>query len=355
MELIEIGLVSSKTKNSPPVSILFPVLGSSHWILPSRSRSPSQEHLRSWLTDPSGRDQLVLCRGEDVSIAYHNRVGPLEIAKDSSGKKVERNRWTDSYVQWSPLGTFLATLHVKGVALWGGESWKCLNRFSHQGARVIDFSPNENYMVTWSSDPIVINEENSNLGPRSFTPDDEGNRVAVWDVKTGHLLRTFPLNDGTSTNESGPNKGSTNSGGFVWPFLKWSHDDKYCARVLPGKAISVYELPSMEMLEKKSIKIDGVVDFEWVPMSENEHEIDEILRKSNDGNDKDVKLTELETKQLQKGLKKKRENNLIFWVPEIDNQPARVTVMTVPSRNTLRSKNLFNVSSVSTLDESTVD
>lgn len=227
----------------------------------------------------------------------------------------------------------MATLHQKGVALWGGDSWKCLNRLAHQGARVIDFSPCEKFMVTWSSEPITVGDSEM-TGPRSFTADDEGNRVAVWDVKTGHLLRTFPLEE-----ESKDKK----EGGFVWPFLKFSPDDKYCARIISGKAISIYELPSMEMLEKKSVKIDGVVDFEWVPISESESEFIELEEKANKGE----KLSELEDKMLKKGLKKKRENNLVYWVPEIDNQPARVTVMNVPTRTVLRSKNLFNVSDVS--------
>lgn len=43
-----------------------------------------------------------------------------------------------------------------------------------------------------------------------------------------------------------------------WPVFKWSHDDKYIARMTPGPkgAISIYELPSMNLLEKKSIKVN---------------------------------------------------------------------------------------------------
>ena len=41
--------------------------------------------------------------------------------------------WTKSYVQWSPLGTYLATVHQQGVAVWGGAStFKQLMRYAHK-------------------------------------------------------------------------------------------------------------------------------------------------------------------------------------------------------------------------------
>lgn len=52
-------------------------------------------------------------------------------------------RWTETYVRWSPKGTYLATFHQRGIALWGGEKFKQIQRFSHQGVQLIDFSPCE--------------------------------------------------------------------------------------------------------------------------------------------------------------------------------------------------------------------
>jgi translation initiation factor 3 subunit B len=49
-----------------------------------------------------------------------------------------------------------------------------------------------------------------------------------------------------------------------WPIFKWSHDDKYLARLGNG-AISVYETPSMGLLNKQSIKVDQVQGFAWSP------------------------------------------------------------------------------------------
>jgi len=274
-------------------------------------------HLRSWLADSAGRDQLVICRRDDVKVAWHNRASQAEEAHN-------RTRWTESYVQWSPLGTYLTTFHLQGIALWGGPTWERIMRYPHPGVRLVDFSPDEKYMVTWSPEPIQV-PENAPQGPQFFAPEDEGNRVAVWEVRTGHLLRTFPVQQEETM---GPNGAAVK--GFSWPFLKWSGDSKYCAKLTPGKHISVYKLPSMGLLDQKSIKIDSVVDFEWCPLGDKDKDALEIWQDGKNAN-------------LPKNFKKPRDNMLVYWQPEVQNQPARVTVMSVPSREILRSKNLFNV------------
>lgn len=113
-----------------------------------------------------------------------------------------------------------------------------------------------------------------------------------------------------------------------WPALKWSPDDQFVARVTPGQMISVHELPSMFLHGKKSLKIEGVVDFEWCPFSDKDRD-------------------EVENGAGGKGTKKAPENMIAYWTPEVANQPARVTLLSFPSRAILRQKNLFNVSEVS--------
>jgi len=71
------------------------------------------------------------------------------------------------------------------------------------------------------------------------------------------------------------------------------------------------------------LKIEGVVDFEWCPHGDK---------------DKD----ETAAKSGKPG--KVKENMLAYWTPEVSNQPARVTVLSFPSRTVLRQKNLFHVS-----------
>lgn len=54
-------------------------------------------------------------------------------------------------MQWSPLGTFMTTLHRQGVAIWGGPKWERVNRFAHQGVCLLEYSPNERFIITYSS------------------------------------------------------------------------------------------------------------------------------------------------------------------------------------------------------------
>ncbi|KZT70337.1 translation initiation factor eIF-3b [Daedalea quercina L-15889] len=277
------------------------------YVDPEPDEYKPKEHLRSWLGDSQGRDQYATYRGDEVEIHWHGKPSQCEVA-------FSRQNWTDLYISWSPLGTYIATLHRQGVQLWGGASWGKQHRFAHPMVKLIDFSPCENYIVTWSNDPIVV-PEGAQQGPQFFSPEDEGHNIAVWDVKTGNLLRTFP----TAYPEGEDVKKQ-----LQWPALKWSPDDKYVARVTPGQQISVYELPSMGLQGKKSIKIEGVVDFEWCPQG-----------------DKDREEAEAEAKG--KSTRKPRENMLAYWTPEVANQPARVTLMNFPSRTLLRQKNLFNV------------
>ncbi|GAA5892012.1 hypothetical protein JCM5296_004661 [Sporobolomyces johnsonii] len=273
---------------------------------PEKEEWAPREHFRAWLADPAGRDQLILYQGDDLRVAWTTKAGVTDTAH-------ERSKWTDLFTQWSPQGTYLATIHLQGVALWGGASFERINRFAHPEVKLIDFSPYERYLVTWSPRPIEAATDNRGLSP--FGEEDEGNNVAVWDVVTGSLVRTFPMVGDQAMNKS-----------IVWPMFKWSPDEKYLARVTPGQQISVYETPSLAMLGKKSIKIEGVVDFEWAPM-----------------NDRERDALEAERNGSAKPGSSSRDNKIAFFTPEITNQPARVSLMALPSRTILRSKNLFNV------------
>ncbi|KAL1921130.1 uncharacterized protein VTP21DRAFT_10846 [Calcarisporiella thermophila] len=270
---------------------------------PEAEEYVEKEHLRSWLMDPKARDQWVLYRGDEVSIFWNQKTEAPEHVHS-------RTNWTETYVQWSPLGTYLATFHRQGIALWGGPSWNKIVRFFHPGVRLINFSPGERYLVTWSPEPIHL--EYLPADQRQFGPEDEGNQIFVWDIVTGALLRSFPAHPQKQDKQEKPT--------VQWPIFKWSPSERYFARVTPGQQISVYEAPGMGLLDKKSIKVEGVVDFEWAPVEE-------------DNNDKNK----------EKEAKKQKEEVLAYWTPEIGNQPARVTLINIPSRQILRTKNLFNV------------
>ncbi|KAJ4291411.1 Translation initiation factor 3 subunit b [Collariella sp. IMI 366227] len=252
-----------------------------------------KEHLRSFMADPSGRgrDQFVMFRGETVGVFWNNE-------KDQPEAAVDRQQWTETFVQWSPLGTYLTSVHAQGVLLWGGASWTRLRRFPHPFK----------YLVTWSNRPISIPES----GHPALTIDDDGKNYVIWDIETQKPLRSFAQQDtpAAAVDEQGVKKAPK----FPWPAFKWSADDKYVARLNQGTSISVYELPRMNLLDKTAIKIDGVMDFEWAPATPRRDGV------------------------------KTYEQLFCFWTPEIGSNPARVGLMSIPSKQIVRSLNLFSVS-----------
>lgn len=259
-----------------------------------------KEHLRSWLGDASARDQFVMYRGDKVGVFWNMKSNPPE-------NVVDRDHWTQLFVQWSPEGTYLASVHQQGVQLWGGPQFSRQRQFPHPFVQLIEFSPGENYITTWSARPI---EE----GSPGLTVEEEGKNIVVWDIKTGKPLRSFVSYElstpASADGEAAPKKK------VQWPAFKWSADEKYVARMLQGQSISIYELPTMNLLDKSSVKIEGIMDFEWSPAT------------------------------VQREGIKRYEQLLSFWTPEIGSNPAKVGLMSIPSREIVRTRNLFNVSDV---------
>jgi translation initiation factor 3 subunit B len=238
----------------------------------------AKDDLLWWLLDDRTQrcaDQFVVRQGDMTEVFWNDSKEGKPIPVDNAS----RSAWTDTYVLWSPLGTYLTTFHRQGVQLWAGEKWTRQGRFQHNGVKLVEYSPNELYIVTFSPQ---YQENDDPKDPKC---------IVIWDVRTGAKLRSF--------------LGATNaSGNVIWPAFQWSHDDKYFARI-GEDLISVYEAPSMNLLDKQSIKIPGVKDFSWSP----------------------------------------KQNIISYMVPERDqgNIPAKVVLVEIPSRKELRQKNLFNV------------
>jgi translation initiation factor 3 subunit B len=207
--------------------------------------------------DATGRDQFVQLAGDHVGIYWNNKTDDPEVIES-------RSKWSEFFVQWSPLGSYLATFHRQGAQLWyvkdilifrGGDTWKRCARFAHPNVKLIDFSPCEKYVVTWSVDPCE-------LEPGQF------HNIGVWESNTGKLLRSFPFDVATIEKKEEEveillreQKSPVQIVKAAWPLFKWSHDDKYLARISPN-GISVYETPSMGLLNKTSIKVgDFFNDF----------------------------------------------------------------------------------------------
>lgn len=243
------------------------------WEPPTPEEYKDQGNLKSWLMDADANDQfsVIYDGGEKVSVCLNMKNDQMALET--------KTRWTETYIKWSPLGTYMVTFHAKGIALWGGQDFHRVQKFSHTGVQYVDFSPCERYIVTFCPDP-------QRAGHATMNP-DEPTAIIIWETRTGLKKRAFNA-------EGGPQ---------VWPIFKWSHDGKFFARMTGESTLSIYETPSFGMLDKKSIKVTGMKDFSWSPT----------------------------------------ENILAHWVAENKDVPARVTLLEIPSRNEVRVKNLFNV------------
>ena len=289
----------------------------------------------AWLADPSHRDQLSVRYNNETEIFWIDRHAPPKLDYGGEREKEGGLYWCELYVQWSPQGSYFATFHNKGIALWGDAEFSKQGRFAHQNVKIVDFSPNENYMITSNNR-------------------DDKRGVVVWDVRQKKEIRSFEhaMIPTTLHHASGGPQSisldfdTSKALGILTPAaaerggappgptteippppqqqqqkpptpkelarFSWSHDDQYCARRGVSQQgqiiIQVYELPTMNLLGRKSLKADGVVDFQWCPGG--------------------------------------KRNLIAYWSPESEqgNTPARVTLVEIPSRTEVRQRNLVHVS-----------
>lgn len=277
------------------------------------------------LLDKTARDQFIVRYLSRTEIYWNDakRGGPDIV--------YARDNWTETFVQWSPQasllrspssqslflgelwgdrissapfqGNYLATMHRPGVALWGGPDFDEVKekvfqraiRFEHENVKLIDFSPNEDYVVTWSP-----------------ATKQTGNKVClrIFAARNGKLLREF---EGSPEEFAvGQATGAAGGQAMLWPLFKWAGgaQDRYFAKLSPnGNAINVYEAPGMGLLDKKSVRLDNVQDFSWSPSGP----------------------------------------ILAAYQAENGNLPARIVLIRMPERTEVRQKNLFSVADVKML------
>jgi len=192
-----------------------------------------QPNLEWFLLEKNCIDQLCVTALDGRTVIYENTPNEPTVI-------CERNRWTEQYTRWSVKGSYLATVHTKGIALWGGKDFKQCQRFLHNNVKLMDFSPCERYLVTCS---MAVLDENST---------ETSTTIKFFDIFSGIEKRKFIIE-----------KGQT-----IWPLFKWSHDGKYYAKKTPN-SIQIYETPSFGLLGKKSLqtdhKEDVISDFQWSP------------------------------------------------------------------------------------------
>lgn len=192
----------------------------------SEPRIYSQQELKSWLTDPLGRDQFIIRYGDKTQVFWNDSIARSpELVSDGPEGKV----WTDKYVCWSCSGTYLATLHVRGLVLWAGKSFDEMGKLEHYGITQASFSPCERYILT-------------------FNPKG---KFIVWNISTREEIRSFPAEDDK------------------WGTYKWSFNGDYIGK-LSEESIFIYNSETMAMLEddsgaKRPLHIENLAEFSWSP------------------------------------------------------------------------------------------
>jgi translation initiation factor 3 subunit B len=199
---------------------------------------------------------------------------------------------------------------------YGGEREKAGGKVWCRGP--VMWSPRGRYLTTFHPKGLVIwggpefqrvgNFAHANVTHAEFSPcerflltfsedsGDEADREAlmVWNVRTQTKVKAFA--DPRFEQQSRQTE---------WPFLKWSFDGSYFARTIEN-GISVFATSTMKLVDGKPVPVRGIASFEWSPT----------------------------------------DSVVAYWCPEEDDVPAKVVIFDPINKKELRSKNLFNVTSV---------
>jgi translation initiation factor 3 subunit B len=155
----------------------------------------------AWMMDARGRDQFLIQHGREHVVCWND-------AKKSAAEPFfARPFWSDGPMCWSPLGTYAATLHPQGVALWTSKadgSFERVTRFACPGVAKVDFSALEELLTCYS----VQQQRNAAVDVL----------MTVFDCRSGRKLRVLQ--------ESLPKlligRMQVNADAIVEPFLAWS-------------------------------------------------------------------------------------------------------------------------------------
>jgi translation initiation factor 3 subunit B len=251
-----------------------------NWTPPAKNSYVDAGDLWWWTQNPKCMDQFAIqveTGPGNVNLGvFWNAKGqdPYIVSEDAN-----RLNWSEFIFKWSPSGTYLASFHSQGVALWGGEKFVKIQKIQHPGVSYVEFSPNETYIVTYAQDDYGRFD----------------NTLRVFDVFTGEQKKSFQ--------PSGP----TGSGRICdWPFLKWSHDEKYFAfNRAKGDSVNVYNAETFTL--ENQIELAGLITFEWNPT----------------------------------------KNVIAYYCEERHeaNAPAEVGLIEYPSKQRIRAQRIFSVSS----------
>eukprot|EP00929_Paragymnodinium_shiwhaense_P034777 TRINITY_DN1887_c0_g2_i1.p2 TRINITY_DN1887_c0_g2~~TRINITY_DN1887_c0_g2_i1.p2 ORF type:complete len:705 (+),score=242.91 TRINITY_DN1887_c0_g2_i1:96-2210(+) len=240
----------------------------------------SRTDFRDWQLDAKFREQLLLRYQSETEIYWHDTLAGMPMLCYGGEREKRTGKiWCDWYVQWSPGGSYLVTMHKPGIALWAGPNFEKKARIAHDSVKFVQFSPSEEFVLTWNgSDPR----------------DGDEQAIRIHRVLTGECMKKC------RTPTMTPGGGDT-------PHFLWSADSKYYAECSEN-TISVRDTVSFELLKdsegkKKILKYEALHTFSWSP----------------------------------------RDNIIAVWTLEKNNNPARLVLIEIPSRRELASRSRTQV------------
>jgi len=272
------------------------ITGRSEHFEPQRTLSYFQRgDFRQWLCDKKCREQLLLRYQQETEIYWHDTMAgyPVLCYGGEREKKMKRI-WCDWRVQWSPRGSYLTTFHQQGIALWAGPEFTKRVRFSHESVKYIEFSPNEEFLLTWNG--AHCTEENYNA-------------VRIFRVLTGECVRKC------RTPAVAPLGGD-------FPHILWSHDGRYFAECSES-AITVRDAEALTEEDGKKIrlKFDSLKTFQWSPKDN----VIAVWTLEKDNNPARLVLVEIPSKKELASRSRTQVEAEIHWQSEGDYLCLQVT------------------------------
>jgi len=278
---------------------------------------------------------------EQCDVFWNDVLRKGRVQTSAGKREMEEGRhMTGSKVCWSPRGTYLATFHNEGILLWAGSDWSTCARFGHKNVSFIQFSPMENFFISYSMDIAV--DEVAERNPRNKkkektrkTKKKASKAIIIWDILAQKSRR--PLEAEWSF-EYGK-----------WPIFKWSYDDSYFARMGSSKwpdnprevmpdgllysdKLTIFESKTMKKLTKRSFSIPHILDFAWRPSKANM--LVYVTREVDMGKDQihsaaifinRVKDTGLEQIRKKRIFKVDNTGIEMYWHPEGDYVAVKVS------------------------------
>ena len=269
---------------------------------------------RHWLLDNRGRDQFVIRHSSETEVWWADGPRPAVPCYQGEGQKaLGANRsWCEQLVVWSSNGTYLATMHEKGFAVWSGPCgsdqeglFARIGRCKHKNVARLLFSPSERFIVSW----------NGVVGPSARPGSAEANAIKVWNASDLSELRSFEYNMGSPPNVIPfflDNDGV--SAMPRWPVFTFAANDEFFCAAQKKDLLSIYDTKTGKLHKPKgsqrgkSVQIEGLEDFAWSP-------------------DPSCAI-------------------VAFWAPERANIPAKVQLLSMPDRTVVREKLWYQVSDV---------